>query len=151
MWKPEHRLAADRSGLRYPSDLTDAEWAIVAPMIPPGRHGGRRRSRNGTPAATNAQNTPTARICPVVPKCPGCTRYQSRAQVARTVTALLFAAVRTDLSTPYRRARWQCWLPQRAARCRQQSDGCGLQGLLWFCHQSHAHRIKHRRSNACAL
>jgi transposase len=46
MWKPEHRLAADRSSLRYPSDLTDAEWAIVAPMIPPGRHGGRRRSVN---------------------------------------------------------------------------------------------------------
>ena len=41
MWKPEHRLAADRRGLRYPSDLTDAEWAIVAAMIPPGRHGGR--------------------------------------------------------------------------------------------------------------
>src|SRR4051794_30221669 len=46
MWKPEHRLAADRRGLRYPSDLTDAEWAIVAAMIPPGRHGGRRRSVN---------------------------------------------------------------------------------------------------------
>ena len=46
MWKPEHRLAADRRGLRYPSDLTDAEWGIVAPMIPPGRHGGRRRSVN---------------------------------------------------------------------------------------------------------
>jgi transposase len=46
MWKPEHRLAADRRGLRYPSDITDAEWAIVAPMIPPGRHGGRRRSVN---------------------------------------------------------------------------------------------------------
>ena len=46
MWKPEHRLAADRRGLRYPSDLTDAEWAIVAPMIPPGRDGGRRRSVN---------------------------------------------------------------------------------------------------------
>ena len=46
MWKPEHRLAADRRGLRYPSDLTDAEWAIVAPMIPPGRHGGRRRAVN---------------------------------------------------------------------------------------------------------
>ena len=46
MWKPEHRLAADRSSLRYPSDLTDAEWAIVAPMIPPARHGGRRRSVN---------------------------------------------------------------------------------------------------------
>ena len=35
MWKPEHRQAANRSGLRYPSDLTDAEWAIVEPMIPP--------------------------------------------------------------------------------------------------------------------
>ena len=46
MWKPEHRLAADRRSLRYPSDLTDAEWAIVAPMIPPARHGGRKRSVN---------------------------------------------------------------------------------------------------------
>ncbi len=38
-------LAADRRGLRYPSDLTDAEWVIVTPMISPGRYGGRRRSR----------------------------------------------------------------------------------------------------------
>jgi len=44
MWKPEHRSAADRLGLGYPSDLTDAEWAIVEPMIPPARHGGRKRS-----------------------------------------------------------------------------------------------------------
>ena len=43
MWTPEHRLAADRSGLRYPSDLTDAEWAIVEPMIPPARHEQHRR------------------------------------------------------------------------------------------------------------
>jgi transposase len=46
MWTSEHRRAANRSGLRYPSDLTDDEWAIVAPMIPPGRHGGRKRSVN---------------------------------------------------------------------------------------------------------
>jgi hypothetical protein len=31
MWKPEHRRAADRRGLRYPSDLTDAEWALIEP------------------------------------------------------------------------------------------------------------------------
>jgi hypothetical protein len=36
MWKPEHRLAADRRGLRYPSDLIDAEWGIVAPYDPAG-------------------------------------------------------------------------------------------------------------------
>jgi transposase len=44
MWTPEHRRAADRRGLRYPSDLSEAEWALVAPMIPPARHGGRKRS-----------------------------------------------------------------------------------------------------------
>jgi transposase len=32
--------------LRYPSDLTDAEWALVEPMIPPAKHGGRRRAVN---------------------------------------------------------------------------------------------------------
>jgi transposase len=44
MWTDEHRRAADRRGLRYPSDLTDAEWALIAPMIPPAKHGGRKRS-----------------------------------------------------------------------------------------------------------
>ena len=46
MWKPEHRLANGRRGLRYPSDLSDAEWVLVAPLIPPARRGGRRRSIN---------------------------------------------------------------------------------------------------------
>ena len=46
MWTPEHRRAAERRGLRYPSDLTDAEWALVEPMIPPARHGERKRSIN---------------------------------------------------------------------------------------------------------
>ena len=44
MWKPEHRFAADRKGLRYPSDLTDAEWALIAPLIPPAKRGGRTRT-----------------------------------------------------------------------------------------------------------
>ena len=46
MWKPEHRRAAARHGLRYPSDLTDAEWVLVEPMIPPAKRGGRRREVN---------------------------------------------------------------------------------------------------------
>ena len=44
MWTAEHRRAAERRGLRYPSDLTDAEWALIAPMIPPAKRGGRKRS-----------------------------------------------------------------------------------------------------------
>lgn len=46
MWKPEHRLAAERGGLRYPSDLTDAEWALIEAQIPPARRGGRPRDVN---------------------------------------------------------------------------------------------------------
>jgi len=44
MWKAEHRAASDRRGLHYPSDLTDAELALIAPMIPPAKHGGRHRT-----------------------------------------------------------------------------------------------------------
>src|SRR6267142_731876 len=46
MWTPEHRRAAERRGLRYPSDLTDAEWALVEPAIPPAKRGGRPRDVN---------------------------------------------------------------------------------------------------------
>jgi len=46
MWTEKHRRAADRRGLRYPSDLSDAEWALVEPMIPPAKRGGRRREVN---------------------------------------------------------------------------------------------------------
>ena len=46
MWKPEHRAAADRRGLRYPSDMTNAEWALVAPLIRPAKRGGRPRTVN---------------------------------------------------------------------------------------------------------
>ena len=46
MWKPEHRRAADRRGLRYPSDLMGAEWTLVAPLIRPAKRGGRPRTVN---------------------------------------------------------------------------------------------------------
>jgi len=29
---------------RYPSDLTDEEWAVAAPFVPPSRPGGRPRT-----------------------------------------------------------------------------------------------------------
>ena len=44
MWTKESRLRCNRDKLRYPSDLTDEEWALIAPLIPPARRGGRRRS-----------------------------------------------------------------------------------------------------------
>ena len=44
MWTRENRERYDRSHLRYESDLSDAEWAEVAPLIPPAKPGGRPRS-----------------------------------------------------------------------------------------------------------
>jgi transposase len=37
---------AARPGLQYPGDLTDGEWALIEPMIPPAKRGGRRREVN---------------------------------------------------------------------------------------------------------
>ena len=46
MWTNENRGRYDRSRLRYPSDLTDEEWALVEPLIPPAKRGGNRRHVN---------------------------------------------------------------------------------------------------------
>lgn len=43
MWTAENRGRYDRSKLRYPSDLTEEEWALVQPLIPPAKRGGNRR------------------------------------------------------------------------------------------------------------
>ena len=46
MWTSQNRKRYDRSELRYPSDLTDDEWAYVAPLIPPAKPGGNKRTVN---------------------------------------------------------------------------------------------------------
>ena len=44
MWTTKNRGRYDRSKLRYPSDLTDGEWALAAPLIPPAKRGGKTRT-----------------------------------------------------------------------------------------------------------
>ena len=44
MWTTENRSRYDRSSLRYPSDLTDEEWALIEPLIPPAKRGGNKRT-----------------------------------------------------------------------------------------------------------
>jgi len=44
MWTIENRTLYDRSQLRYPSDLTGEEWALIEPMIPPAKRGGGKRT-----------------------------------------------------------------------------------------------------------
>ena len=47
MWTTENRHRYDRDKLRYPSDLTDAEWQLIKPLIPPAKRGGGKRTVNG--------------------------------------------------------------------------------------------------------
>ena len=44
MWTPTTRRHHSRTGLRYASDLTDAEWALLEPLLPPPRDHGRPRA-----------------------------------------------------------------------------------------------------------
>lgn len=46
MWTEEHRKRAARRAKqvkRYPSDMTDAEWAVIEPLMPYQARRGRRR------------------------------------------------------------------------------------------------------------
>jgi transposase len=46
MWTTKNRARYNRDTLRYPSDVTEEEWAVIAPLLPPARRGGRKRSVN---------------------------------------------------------------------------------------------------------
>lgn len=46
MWTVENRGRYNRDHLRYPSDVTEEEWAEIAPLIPLARRGGRKRTVN---------------------------------------------------------------------------------------------------------
>ncbi len=53
MWTKEHREAHKQSGNGFPSDLTDAQWARLEPLIPAAKTGGRPRQTDMR-AAMNA-------------------------------------------------------------------------------------------------
>jgi transposase len=46
MWTTENRHRYGRDRLRYPCDLTDAEWAEIRPLIPPAKRGGGKHTVN---------------------------------------------------------------------------------------------------------
>ena len=43
-WTGITRAEYNREFERYPSDMTDEEWSVAAPLLPPPRHGGRPRT-----------------------------------------------------------------------------------------------------------
>ena len=43
MWTEKNRSRYNRDHLRYPSDVTDEEWELIAPLIPSAKRGGGKR------------------------------------------------------------------------------------------------------------
>ena len=43
-WNDTARVEHRRDAVRYPSDLTGREWALIAPLLPPAKRGGRPRT-----------------------------------------------------------------------------------------------------------
>src|SRR5712691_2552653 len=60
MWTLENRPKYKRDHLRYPSDLTDDEWAYIKPLIPPAKPGGGKR-RTDMRASSRNRNRQTIR------------------------------------------------------------------------------------------
>src|SRR4051794_19289412 len=54
MWKAETRRTYDRKGLRYPSDVTDAEWDLARPFVDIAHRGSGRQRRVNLREVLNA-------------------------------------------------------------------------------------------------
>ena len=114
MWTPTTRRQHSRAGLRYASDLTDAEWAMLEPMLPAelgaAASGHGRCGRSSTRSST----------CCAAASPGGCCRTASRR--GRRSMAGLPVARRRDLGgdqPPSGHAR------PRAGRARREPDGGG--------------------------
>ena len=58
MWTTENRSRYDRRHLRYESDLTDEEWAEIAPQIPSAKRGGNKRTVDIRDVVNGIMHTP---------------------------------------------------------------------------------------------
>src|SRR5512132_4214008 len=61
MWTELHRKTYERVGGRYPSDMTDGEWARLEPLIP---------AANGRPRTTNMREAINAILYLLRTGCP---------------------------------------------------------------------------------
>ena len=64
MWKAETRRTYDRKGLRYPTDVTDAEWDLARPFVDVAQHGSGRRRRVDLREVLNAVFSVLGTGCP---------------------------------------------------------------------------------------
>jgi hypothetical protein len=58
MWAAENRPRNDRCKLRNPSDLTDEERSVIAPLDPATKKGGNKRTVDVRAVINGVMNTP---------------------------------------------------------------------------------------------
>jgi len=64
MWKAETRRSDDRKGLRYPADVTDAEWELARPFGDVAQRGSGRQRRVNLREVLNAVFCVLGTACP---------------------------------------------------------------------------------------
>ncbi len=164
MWTNENRGCYDRSTLRYPSDLTDAEWALVGPLIPPAKRGGNKRTVD-VRAVVNGLMYVLSTGCQwaALPKdLPARSTVNGTTSGAGTRTARSIASITRSMSsaaskpgvTPARRLRSSTAkasrVPRKGASCRSAGLRRGQegQGPEASCPGRHA-RLAAPRHRAC--
>src|SRR5580704_7491860 len=133
MWTTQNRARYDRSRLRYPSDVTDEEWRLIEPLIPPRKPGGDKRTvdvrevvnglmyvlSTGCQWRAIPKDLPRARRSTIISTC-GAGRARSIASTTRFTCAVArrprARRARPPPSSPGRRARG----PARASRARKK-------------------------------
>ena len=145
MWAPEHRTACDRRGLRYPSDLTDAERALIAPLIPPAKRGGRPRTVNVRDVLwTGCQWTALPKDLPPRSTIYGCYYYAARYRAVRAVLAVPAQGRSAGRCAHHQHPRCS---GQRACPSGTVGTGGTASRITAVCHNSwHVDQVSRRRS-----
>ena len=106
MWTEITRRQYERGGLRYASDLTDAEWAVIEPLMPPAK-------RVGRPRTTELREVVNAILYLLRAGCPW--RFLPREFPPRSTVQRYFYAWRDD--------RTWSWINRRLLMAARVADG----------------------------
>ncbi len=115
MWTEITRPKYDRRGLRYASDLTDAEWALIEPYLPPTKATGR-------PRTTDLREVVNAILYLLRSGCPW--RLLPKEFPPRSTVQRYFYAWRDDAT--WQRINHHLVMAMRAAEGREASPSAGV-------------------------
>ena len=126
MWTASNRGFYARSGLRYPSDLTEADWALVGPLIPPAKHGDNKRTVDEREVVNGIMYVLSKPVSRQI-EASGVNGYRANAEAlsARHLHGLWHAATVRNLMHRHAHNMDRCGRRGRMYPCRPVlSDGC---------------------------